>query len=491
MKKINFLNLILFTCLISTSVVWGASSTTSTPLYELLNSQKTSVINYFDQASSNVYDKYDRLWKPVVETVVYKSLVCLWAITNPFDVTVIDTAKDNLKKNIIEEYISLDGKIKRYELWLLSDYTWIKLDILAFSGKYTPLINQFQTNQLLVISWLVQSVRDYTNQNTQLITTISNNITKIEAVNDWYEALIQKINILQNWSASWQSDFIKNLNNSKDISINILNSNLQTQQDKILKRYKKLTWLDMLLADYKQNTLNTFYHDAETHINSLFSGYYDYTKFAQVKTEVLNLKKDFYSWSNLICSNILSKYNVATEKSLLNTQSKIASLTSWMNSSISSISSWWLSEAFKLLSQQNIKTFYSKRLNSDLQSFRTFTYQKIDSLYNSLLSVPVNNVITWQVVVPTINLNLPQWFSFTKPFNLNEKSESVKILQQLLTNLWLYSWSINWIYDSITKTATYLLQLQNWLLAWYEKKPATRWWMWPATRSLLNKLIRN
>lgn len=482
--------MILFMSLLSISIVWAASSNTSTTLYDLLNSQKTSVITYFTQASDNVYDKYDKIWKPVVQTVVYKSLVCLWAITNPFDINVLDTANDNLRKNILEDYISLDGKIKRYELWMISDYTWIKSDILAFNGKYVPLINQFQTTQLLAISWLIQSVRDYTNQNTQLINTISNNITKIEYVNNWYESLLEKINLLQNWSTSWQSDFIKSLNNSKNISLNILSSNLQNQQDKILKRYKKLTWLNLLLSEYKQNLLNTFVQDSESHINSLFSWYYDYTKFAQIKTDVLAFKKDFYSWTQLVCSNILSKYNSITEKKILNTQSKIDSLTSWLNYSISSISSWWIPDSFKQASLQTIKSFYSKRLNSDLQTFRNFTYQKIDLLFNNIVNIPTNNNVTWQIN-PTINLTLPQWFAFTKPFNFNEKSDSIKILQQLLTQIWMYSGSINWIYDSITKNSVYLLQLKNWLLIWYENKPGTRWWIWPATRNLLNKLINN
>ena len=480
--------MILFVSLLSISIVWAASSSPSATLYDLLNAQKTSVINYFTQTSDNVYDKYDKIWKPVVQTVVYKSLVCLWAITNPFDISVLDNAKDNLRKNILEDYISLDGKIKRYELWMILDFTWIKSDIIAFSGKYMPLINQFQTNQLLAISWLVQSVRDYTNQNTQLINTISNNISKIEYVNNWYETLLEKINTLQNWSSSWQSDFIKGLNNSKNISLNILGSNLQSQQDKILKRYKRLTWLDLILSDYKLNLLNTFSQDSENQINSLFSWYYDYMKFAQIKTDVIGFKKSFYSWTNLICANILSKYNLATEKSLLSTQSQIDSLISWINTSISSISSWWMSDSFKQSALQNIRTFYSKRLNTDLQIFKNFTYQKIDLLFNNILNIPINNTVTWQII-PTINLNLPQWFSFTKPFNLNEKSDSVKTLQQLLTQIWMYSWAINWIYDSITKNAVYLLQLKNWLLIWYENKSGTRWWIGPATRNLLNKLI--
>jgi hypothetical protein len=63
----------------------------------------------------------------------------------------------------------------------------LQSDILAFSGKYTPQISQFQTKQLMAISGLIQTVSDYTSQNTELISDISLKITKIQSALDAYQ----------------------------------------------------------------------------------------------------------------------------------------------------------------------------------------------------------------------------------------------------------------------------------------------------------------
>jgi hypothetical protein len=53
-----------------------------------------------------------------------------------------------------------------------------------------------------------------------------------------------------------------------------------------------------------------------------------------------------------------------------------------------------MSDSFKQSALQSIRNFYSKRLNTDLQTFKTFTYQKIDLLFNNILNIPVNNTVT-------------------------------------------------------------------------------------------------
>jgi peptidoglycan hydrolase-like protein with peptidoglycan-binding domain len=79
---------------------------------------------------------------------------------------------------------------------------------------------------------------------------------------------------------------------------------------------------------------------------------------------------------------------------------------------------------------------------------------------------------------------------FTKPFKSGEYAEGVKVLQNLLTTLQLYTWTINGIYGKATKDAVYRFQLSKWLLKGYEKKPDVRWWMGPATRAALNQLTK-
>lgn len=386
MQKTKFLSLILFlsfSFLFSFSI---ADTDSTESLYTLLNSQRTSVINNFNQTSDQVYDKYNKIWKPVVETVVYKSLICLWAITQPFEKINIDIDRDILRKNILEEYILLDWRVKRYELWLVSDFTWLQSDILAFSGKYTPQISQFYTKQLMAISGLVQSVSDYTTQNAQLINDISLKIVKIQSALDAYQWLNDDINTFQDWLSSSQKVFYDKLQNTKSVSSNILNSNLQYLTDQFVKRYKKLPWLESYLLSQKDLSLNIFNDYAQSQINEIFGVNYNQQKYSQVSEAIQQLKSQFYNWSNLNCTQILANYWDTTERKINNIISDISMINSWLSISQVSISTW-LSISAQNSAINAMSSMYIQHLNSSLQDFRDFIYQKLQELYDKYINI--------------------------------------------------------------------------------------------------------
>lgn len=488
MKKIKILSLILFWFIFS---FWLTSWSDAQDLNTLLEQEKTTVMNLYNSTIDTVDDVFKDTWKPVSETIIYKSLLCLWAISTPIDSSFLQSAKTELKNDILQEYIRLYWKVRWYELWLYTDYTGVKAEIHYFDTIFTPLINQYKIDNLLSISWMVQEVRDYTNQNAEMLSTISNNIIKIQWAVDAYNNLNQDINNFQDWLSSSQEDFYDKLQNAKKVSIQILDSNLQNNIDKFVKRYKKLPWLQWYLLSQKQLSLDWFSDYAQSEINKIFGVTYDQDQYSQISESVNQLKEQFYNWDSLNCTNILSQYSNITDIKTSNIIRDINSLKNWLNVWSVSISTW-LSTSAQNTATNAIKTFYAQRLRSDLNDFRSFIYQKIKELYDQYINIPVqsepeNNSDT----TSTINLNIPEWFSFTKPFTTDEVSDWVSVLQQMLTQLWLYSWTINWIYDSITKNAVYNMQLQNWLLKWYENKPNVRWRVWPATRNLLNKLIGN
>lgn len=384
MKKIWLLWLVLTYILVFWFSTTHAVDNSST-LYTLLDWQKTSILNYFNQTSNNVYDKYNKIWKPVVDTIVYKSLICLWAITTPFDVTVIDTAKETLRKNILEDYISLDGKVKRFELWLLSDFTWLRNEILAFSGEYIPQINQFQTNQLQLISWLIQTVKDYTSQNSEIINKISANIIKIQWPIDLFNDMNSDIEDFESSLNGSQKDFYNKLNNTKIVSANLFNSNLQNLTDKFVKRYKKLPWLQDYLLWQKDFHVNKFNDYAQSEINKLFWVTYNQEKYTQISNSVQELKSQFYNWDNINCTKILNNYSDIVDRKISNITNDILLFNSWLNISNVSISSW-LSISSQNSALSAIKSLYIQYLNLNLQNFREFVYQTIDELYQKYIA---------------------------------------------------------------------------------------------------------
>lgn len=83
---------------------------------------------------------------------------------------------------------------------------------------------------------------------------------------------------------------------------------------------------------------------------------------------------------------------------------------------------------------------------------------------------------------------IPSWSSFfTVAYRKNEKHDKIGVLQSLLKNLGLYSWSINSTYTNATIQSVYAFQLQKWILTIWEKSSA-KWWLWPSTREALNDM---
>lgn len=482
MQKTKFLSLILFMVIFSFSfVLWDNAQTLS----DLLEQERNGVMTLFNSSVDSVEDIFDDVARPVSETTIFKSLICLGAISTPIDSSFLEAAKTELKNDILQEYIRIYWKVKWYELWLYTDFTWIKTEIQYFPTIFTPLINKYKSDNLVAISWMVQEVRDYTNQNAELLTTVSNRITKIQWAVDMYTDLNEDINDFQKWLSSSQQDFYQKLQNAKSVSYKLLDSNLQNQIDKIVKRYKKLPWLQWYLLSQKQFSLDSFNDYAQTKINEVFGVTYDEDIYSQINESVQSLKSQFYNWDSLNCTNILSNYQDTSDIKISNIIRDINSFKNWLSVSWSSISTW-LSTSAQITATNAIKSFYATRLSSDLKDFRSFINQKLKELYNQYINIAVETPAEEN---KTINLDIPEWFSFVQAFTTNQVSDSVAVLQQILSQLWLYSWTVNWIYDSLTKNAVYNMQLQNWLLKWYENKPSVRWRLGPTTRAFLNKLI--
>mgnify|MGYP001806203731 CR=1 FL=1 len=82
-----------------------------------------------------------------------------------------------------------------------------------------------------------------------------------------------------------------------------------------------------------------------------------------------------------------------------------------------------------------------------------------------------------------------KYFKFYKAYKKGEQSSEIKILQKLLSNAGLFTWTINWIYDKITLNSVYEFQKKHSLIT--EKDPTNlRWYLGPKTREKLNEIIQ-
>lgn len=78
-------------------------------------------------------------------------------------------------------------------------------------------------------------------------------------------------------------------------------------------------------------------------------------------------------------------------------------------------------------------------------------------------------------------------FFFYRAYTKNQQSSEIKILQQFLTEQWLYTAAINGIYDRNTTNALYEFQKKYWLISDTDAL-ALRGYLGPKTRAKINDM---
>lgn len=104
---------------------------------------------------------------------------------------------------------------------------------------------------------------------------------------------------------------------------------------------------------------------------------------------------------------------------------------------------------------------------------------------------------TWEVSVwfdfQAWNVNLSKYkkdnreYIFTKNLWIEDSWEDVKKLQEIFKNKWLYSWEIDWVYNSELIKSIIDYQLENWVIK--SRSEYWAWYWWKKTRDafFLNK----
>lgn len=357
------------------------------------------------------------------------------------------------KKRIIEELDKLS----------INQSNLSKQFVISYQGK----INQF-----------VSDFQDYSKRNSVLLKDISTQIKTILAIESSYKDLTSNILEYQKQLAWSWTDFFSKIAILKTASVWWLDASFQYTIDREIKRYKNIPDYKEVLLQQKTYALWLYEMQFDEKVDLLLEKWYDNKEFTQITNDVKKYLSFYYPQSKMQCSLFLNSSWFSQESANL-----FAKLTSFhKNLSFESLS--WNKQSTQFQASITNRISVVVKLQKDItKTFSDTVIQKRNQLLQSSKNIIEDNNIN--KIKP--ELNISSIFKFTKPFNKNQYNLDIKILQQLLTNLWYYSNAIDWIYSSATIESVYQYQLAKWLLKWYDKKPQTWWWMWPATRSQLNK----
>lgn len=460
--------------------------------------QESGVSALLATAYGQAYATFIKTGLNILKSVEYQSLVCLWAIKDVSLLSQMQKDKTALTIAFKQDFVELENQVLALEekqALQTSD------NVNVFDAGTTYESEKARIKDLIdakvkLHQWFISSfVIGYATKNTDFLTTyvqyvtanasflksIQDKIAKVQSVLtafSWVETTITAINA----KVTWLDDLMQKMESSKTKGLVNMDTTLQPLIDATIKKYKNLQNIFSGLSAQKTYVVNQYQTDLNDFINNNFQTRYNRSQYLALKNEVNIFKAKYYTINNqLNCSNIL-----ATSDEWLSLLTKINTMTIAVNSGLVKISADGINSTFKDQLYSGFQSLYVQKFKQRYAEYTSYIKEYIKTALKGVVASVISTITT----SPGISSTTQTKYVFTRPFNNGEYNEGIKALQNLLTTLQLYSWAIDGVYNKDTKNAVYKFQLSKWLLKGYEKKPATRWWMGPATRAALNLLTK-
>lgn len=474
---------------------WTFVSAETLSLSESIEQKKINIEQTFDSSYESVFQKFQESIAQNLSTPNYQWLLCLWVIDDTALLENIQKDYKNLKLSFLNSYAKLLTDLSDIEqkhiiqektsVSLFASWTTYESEIERISSAFdtlfdhnTTLANNFKKTYITKINQFIYDVDVYSKNNVLLLTNVTNRIKDIQDLQDTYDDLISNLVIYQTQLAGSWSLFFSKLYSIKQASISGLSNYFQYLIDKQTKRNRVLPNLWSELEQQKQYALWLFSMQFDENVNLLLEKWYDNKEFTQIKKDVDAIISTYKNNWKFLCTSLLWSSSFDQDIALL--KQKILSFDKTFSSQLS----WTIDSS---LFQENIMHWISLVVKAQKDIQKTFIEvmnQKTRSMLDELRKQKTQEISPSQDVPVSL---IPSNFSFTKAFRKWVIDPDIKILQELLKKMDFYDWPIDSTYTSKTIDAVYQYQLSKNLLRWYENKPETWWWMWPATRASLNK----
>ena len=474
-----------------------------------MNTQKDIILSGYDTAYAHVYSDFQKSWAILMQSANYQSLVCLGAMNKDAFIPAMQSELSGLKSDFLNQSTTILNSISNLSTNQPSDSTLYDKELLVLVNQYAQLlsgttqkISTFQNKYESSLTWFINQYVTYVKKNQAFLNQISTKLTILKTIDSIFSGVSASLNTYRLGLTSANSSFFDGVDALKSKITSALDLSLQTIADVQIKQQRILKDLSWTLMTQKWIVLSQYTQQFSDSYNSFLANWYDQAKFLTLQSRVNALHANYSTNTEYQCSLFLANGTFDTT---------VASLLSDLNQfswSLASSLSWSVSSGDFQNKVLNWYAVLKSNQDSLLSGYKTFVQSTTQSQLSEYKKAHTD---TWIIVVPveentwtitpsmstwntTVNITgwsyiAPAWFLFTQAYTTNQKVSWVKILQSLLSSLSYYSGAINGIYTKATKDAVYHFQLHQGLLKWYEKKPQTWWWMGPATRATLNKLI--
>ncbi|MDO4713937.1 MAG: peptidoglycan-binding domain-containing protein [bacterium] len=396
---------------------------------------------------------------------------------------------DNLKTTILNEYIKLDGDIKRYEYGLNT------VDPLIFSNSLDTFYNQnaikintLENDYYLKTSKTKTSFLEYVDNNKELLNGLAQKMDSIELVKK-HSTDTQKVFTSLNATIDARSSFWKNMLATKEKITTGLAADFDETIARMIAAHNPHPDIQAKYLIHKDNFMKKFKAESDKAVYYVFSAFFDYPAYLDLLEKNSELQKRFTDSSGKLDCKLLLTSSMSLAPYTNGIETKAPALIKGMKLIDDGIKNGKVK--LKDLELPALTAFDNgvNKLAAELR--KDFTLM----LESETPAQPVHPETHATPSTPELTPSAPSQATppakttFTQAFTKNQYHPQVKVLQNYLHSQGLYQGTINGIYSPATIEAVYQFQLKHGIVTGKEKNKAGYGWFGTQTRAKLNSLI--
>lgn len=450
-----------------------------------LENHKTSLLNKLSESQVKL-QKIAQEQAKFSNLKLFEAALCLGIMTGESNQLDYKVLTDNLKNAFLNEYIKLDGDIKRFQLGIsTTDGLIFGNNLESFYNQNALKITNLENDYYKKVTQVKSDFLTYVNNNAELLNTLSEKIEAMHQIDQAFSGaqkaftgLSQEITKqTQLWNTMEKSRLAtkKNLETALDQTINEVVAQKQPNGD-----------IQAKFLIHKQNFLANFEVESQKALYALFAPSFDYGRYLKLKENYTQLHTMFDASTGSLNCPILLTSTLNFSPYLRNLDTNTSTLISGMNK----ITDGLKARKIRLMDlETSISGDFNKKLSVLLQDLQVkFKLMLASELLDQK---PETQVVTGTIQTPQEQAR-PQVSTpkthFTQAFKKGQYHEQVKALQSLLKNRGFYQGEITGIYDKTTIEAVYQFQLKHGIVTGKEKNKSGYGWFGAQTRAKVNAL---
>jgi uncharacterized protein (UPF0335 family) len=309
----------------------------------------------------------------------FHTLVCLQVLSGTGAQQLIDTSYSQVRKDILEEYVTYKADLERYDLGLDIDIDLLRQDIDTYYDAYIERIQQLSSEIDTTIVDMQELVSQYQEANPDLLKDLSNTMEALTALKQDYAKLTGDI---QQFTSGY-FDIFDIIHTQKSL----LTQKIHTTIDPIIAReqnlYKDIIVYVPLLEAKKASINRLLQQQVDELVQSIMDMEYDASIYGTIQSSRQTLSTQIVSYSPNYCQQILLHPQTDTNITLLqsNIQSFQQQLSNLHKPMLASGDlqeqqeklQEWFSYIFTTALEKQIQEFtdYKSRLFTDLATINT------------------------------------------------------------------------------------------------------------------------